>query len=918
MSRNSKLTDRRTVLQTVAGLAGGSALVGASSDVRADAERPDNRFSKRWWTAHQNEPKDALLPSVILFENESALDRLDKLGYESVRTTTAADPPAAYAKIPNDAASWRKLLEFRSLTTVLYAPGANPFWVLEHYSDRIFPEPADAVDYVSYPEFVQGVAELENEHPDTVRHVHVGESPGWLNVASKSVARNDIHVVEVSEDVRDRSAFNKKETIVASLGIHGDERAGVEAGVRFVEDICRGVSDAADALNDTAFVLVFPNPDGWVSRLPFTVDGRFGQTRFNDAGNTFKRNTGADHDPNRIYPTVGWINADHYPAEPKGTDLSDDRAGTDSDVPAEPRDYEHEVPGGLGVVDHLRGYENVTWAVDFHGMFASEKLVKLLAGNATFDFTDAHAIFDFAGHLETALNDAVGDILSAREDAFEARAQAAASYLGIERTLPVPTDTLAAGTILDMVGYNTSGGFASWASCSPEAGGLGARGIALEMAWDNRIGSMSFDPAVVDLQVQAYETVFESFASYTGNEDIAIENPTSENVALIDGGNTRVTASDLPYPVGSRDEDAVASGGSSRDVVSGIDATETPVSVPADEQTTVPVEVEGETHRLTATVDATAGAADVTLYDPSGAVVRTADQYTTATAPEGRFVWGVNDPIAGTWELEFSNEHGDRAAVISVRTRLRTDQQLDPRAALGYNQRDYDASITDVVPSYRAASDALSPVGVLDTDAVELGVDNTDAMVVPTDTGINRSRYLESLNTALTEEGKTVVLTDSAVRMLGESEFSVSVPRDAVQRVMQSGISLGTRNEDHSLLDGTRPGQRELVRSSPLGYATTANGAPMYGVDRDAFEAVGGTVAGHYQQEDKAMVTAGTIQIPSGGGEVVVLGGLLPSPTQRNLHPFGLTGQSLTHLGYTVLANAVGHSPPSVETSDAV
>jgi hypothetical protein len=352
--------------------------------------------------------------------------------------------------------------------------------------------------------------------------------------------------------------------------------------------------------------------------------------------------------------------------------------------------------------------------------------------------------------------------------------------------------------------------------------------------------------------------------------------------------------------------------------VTGVGTTETQVSVPVDEQMTVPIEVEGEAHRLTATVDATAGAADVTLYDPSGAIVRTADQYKMATAPEGRFVWGVNDPVAGTWELELSNEHGDRSAVISIRTRSVAERQRDPRAALGYNQRDYDVSITDVAPSYRAASDAVYPVVVRDPDVVESGMDHLNVIVVPTDTGIDRSDYLESLNTALTDEGKTVVLTDSGVRLLGESDFSVSIPRDAVQRVTRRGISLGTRNEDHPLLEGTRPGQRELARSSPLGYASRANGVPMYGVDRDAFEAAGGSVAGYHQREDNTLVTAGTIQIPGGSGEVIILGGLLPSPTQQNLHPFGLAGQSLTHLGYTVLANGVGHSPPSVEKSGPV
>lgn len=52
-------------------------------------------------------------------------------------------------------------------------------------------------------------------------------------------------------------------------------------------------------------------------------------------------------------------------------------------------------------------------------------------------------------------------------------------------------------------------------------------------------------------------------------------------------------------------------------------------------------------------------------------------------------------------------------------------------------------------------------------------------------------------------------------------------------------------------------------------------------------------------------------------GEVVLLGSIILVPSQRNIHPFGVEGAPLTHFGYAVLANAVGHEPPAVPSGTA-
>lgn len=897
------------MLKTIAGIAGGSALAATSDGARAQADRPDERLSEAWWAAAQNEPEGAPLPTVLLVSDESAFDRLSEFDFDDVRTTTETDTPAAYAEIPNTVESIRPLLGLDALESVLYAPGANPFWVLEHYPDRVFPAVGDAVDYVSFPEFEQGIERLADQHPKLVNHERVGQSPGWLNVRSRELQRSDVHVVELSENVTDREAFAEKDKDVFALSIHGDERSGAEAGLRLIEDVLTGEADGLrDALGDRALVFLFPNPDGWISRSPFTVDGRFGATSLSLPGNTFKRTTGTGHDPNRIYPTTGWIDPTHRPAEPDGRDQTDDESGIDGDVPSEPYDYEIQVPDGLAIAEHLRGYENVAWFADLHGMFASEEFVKLLTMNHAFPFADAHAAFDLAGAVETNVGDAVGDLLDERRDVMEGKAEEMAEFYGLEETPAVPSEPFAAGTILDMVDYNTTGGLASWASRPPEEGGLGAVGLALEMAFDNRVGDgMTFEPDLVDMQVRAYQTAIQTVATHDATTDAAIEAGEGGDVALVTD-DASVDAADLPFPTVKAGEarDVTETGGSNRDV------TETPVTVPAGETGSAGVEVGEEVHRLGVAVDAAEGATDVELRNPSGELVRTSERHEMATAPRQRVSFAVTDPEPGKWSVDLPNQYGEREASVTVLATVVTGEgPPDPRTALGYGQRDYEASVTEVVDDYGAALQGASVRTVSPSDLADGGLDGVDAAVVRTDDLGDQSRAVAALR-EFASGGGSLVLTDAGVRLLGQSLFPGDVGKDDIRETGGQGFALGQRADDHPLLAGTRPEQRELARAGLLGYASAPGEITTYGVAPSAFEDAGGSVAGETlaPEEGGGAVTAGTI--PLGDGEVTIVGGLLPAPTQRNLHPFGLEGAALTRFGYAVLANAVGHDAPAV------
>ncbi|MDQ4142309.1 MAG: hypothetical protein M3198_00955 [Actinomycetota bacterium] len=136
-----------------------------------------------------------------------------------------------------------------------------------------------------------------------------------------SVNGFDIWVVEITN-------FNAPERgkipVVASLSAHGPERAGLEGGVRYMEDLANWAKKDPEhklrngtnkdstaitvrkALRKTHFYLANINPDGWES----------GDNEHGD--NLYNRGNGNNVDLNREFPTMGWTETEYSPlSEPE-------------------------------------------------------------------------------------------------------------------------------------------------------------------------------------------------------------------------------------------------------------------------------------------------------------------------------------------------------------------------------------------------------------------------------------------------------------------------------------------------------------------------------------------------------------------------------------------------------------------------
>ena len=172
---------------------------------------------------------------------------------------------------------------------------------------RIFPEAVNTVSFVQHDpgEYAAGIRALAEEFP---RYVKVRTFSDVLGHEVKSFGGRDIYLVEITDF---QAPEDGKVPVAVSLSVHGPERAGLEGGVRYMEDLARWAADepnhelrngtekdsvgipVSEALKRVHLYIADINPDGWSS---------------GDAqnGGVFMRGNDNGVDLNREFPTMGW------------------------------------------------------------------------------------------------------------------------------------------------------------------------------------------------------------------------------------------------------------------------------------------------------------------------------------------------------------------------------------------------------------------------------------------------------------------------------------------------------------------------------------------------------------------------------------------------------------------------------------
>jgi hypothetical protein len=193
------------------------------------------------------------------------------------------------------------------------------------------------------------------------------------------------------------------------------------------------------------------------------------------------------------------------------------------------------------------------------------------------------------------------------------------------------------------------------------------------------------------------------------------------------------------------------------------------------------------------------------------------------------------------------------------------------------------------------------------------------------------------------EGGGNLVLTDGALRALPEL---TSIPPEAIARttVYAGQVTFDSEPGKSTVKDPLaqkpvtieQPGarfnignRRQIFEPTPLGFPiqpdtrsnADASFAYQWHVDKAAFEAAGGRVAGtsvDAEARDAApvhdRVTLGEVKV--GKGQVRILGGALPQPTTEYNHPYGLEPYALTYTGFILVRNLL--EVPSILSSPTI
>ncbi|HWL65022.1 MAG TPA: M14 family zinc carboxypeptidase [Actinomycetota bacterium] len=203
-------------------------------------------------------------------------------------------------------------------------------------------------------------------------------------------------------------------------------------------------------------------------------------------------------------------------------------------------------------------------------------------------------------------------------------------------------------------------------------------------------------------------------------------------------------------------------------------------------------------------------------------------------------------------------------------------------------------------------------VKVLSADVARSGhLDRLDTLVLadtvlPKDAKGRRvkSRAYFSNIKSWVKRGGNLVLTDRAVHALAKLGV---VDKGATTDIKVYLPYADIQDLEHPMVAGLRPNARQLVEAAILGYCIGNTCSPMTIVDEAAFTEAGGHVVG---TTEEGQVSVGQLKL--GKGQIRVIGGALPTPTEEFDHRYGLRDYAMTYSGLYIMENSIRHDAPGL------
>jgi hypothetical protein len=828
-----------------------------------------------------------------------------------------------------------------------------------------------ATQFLTYDEVLTGSRYLESKHERYLQIIRLDQAYDDPEMKSAGIPKDltvdeDGKVQVVGREKRPLYLFKVTDSespipekdrkhFAISMSIHGIERAGLEGGIRAMEDLVtwahcetdpasapacadegpfpkkivetptdKPVPTAGDTLKNSVIYFFDVNPDGW------------GRGEVSNGGVFFQRYNGNSVDINRDWPTQGYT---YKPFSP----------GSEPETKA----YEKVLQG----IKRQTSEGRFTGGIDLHGQLTAVAFSYTLLGAGQRDFRRNFSSVDQA--LRTWQDQSqrmgwspyIGD--TNRNGVRDTGDRCAADTFCIADQW---------GTVVDTLGYQITGGIGDW--MDSDKLGLGAVGIDNEMSLSHLAPNIGYETINEQMHVDGNKGLIYSQLAALLNEQKGdfdysppgkvgyVHNPKR----LSHEGGTPVRNPDLPaqntisalLPC----EGGECNGG--KFAMSGTAPT-------------LEFDVRGPDRGVfNGGLSVTATFPNAQGISPAAATTRIAldhfdegnwhtiaqsnvSESTYLTA--GQIVT-TNDPAVGKWRVRLTSA-ATLPSRVTIDFRQAEAESGAVQAPFSASSMDFFDDLNKYIPDSDRKMEAVAVRSVIDDYSTLKQFDSlvvvNEALPTSADAAGNplglsdadRERYFANLK-RYAESGGNLVLTDGALKAAPQLGLA---PATAVKSSQPSGrgavprvsFNLGgargnlcdPATTDALVKDVCLPGSaggsaRQVMEPVPLGYtpdtgvdSANNNKITQHHIDRSAWEAGCGDAC------TSGLLSGGTAlgKRPFGAGEVRIAGALLPDP---NYNPnatrdmrFGVASYSLAPAGWQMFLNLIDYQRPKADLSVA-
>ncbi len=727
-----------------------------------------------------------------------------------------------------------------------------------------------ANQFIQFHEAIQGLKYLEKKFPNKLQVYRIDEKLNDEDLLSAGIGttlsdreRSPLYIVKVT----DLTVSEPKKKIVFSLSMHGIERAGIEGGLRAIEDLVSASpydrltlesdsSTMAAALEKEEVYFLLTNPDGW----------KRGDIK--QGGLMYQRYNGNGVDINRDWPVEGYTFKPYTPGS------------------------EPETKAYMKALKAIS--EKWDSGADLHGMINANAFTYTMMPAGQIDYFKNKRVLNLVEGIHK-----------------DAQKRLSWSPLIVEPTSKLTgTGTVMTGqqwgTVWDTLNYTVTGDFGNWAGNTI---GLDADVIDNEMALSHLSNNNIFHPLVEQMHVDGnkgliFTQMQTELKSWTATEK---EFPIIKKVAVMNHG-VHVTHSgegkaknpyknfpaqekidfSVIYPINS-EYHFIVKGPNDQIWSNGMEVTVRGTSAQGVTGIVPNIRImfnddHGGWTELARTYDQSP------IYLQSGATV------------------SLNEFEPGEYKVIIESDLVVGPSQFVGEINFTKETSFDEPNQVAYDVT--NLTFFNELNQYIQEGKQIEEISYENVINGKIDLASFDSIVFANHAftqGLsieNKTKFVYNINKYVQDGGK-IILTDGGLTFLTDlglvSENDIKVVKKYAGYIqLETYEHAMTQNLNKKGAAGGTNNRRQTYEPVPLGYSINENVSPVWRVSKSAWTKIGGTSLGI---TDSGWTSLGETTV--GKGKIQIIGALLPDPSADFYHPNGLKNYALTWSGYELFTNII-------------